>query len=156
MKHPQHRHPGPAAARLDISVPDQREPAREIDYIRWISQMQADLAESLGGVMLRAARPVALSLTASGTTQVSASPGRLVGWNLREVSGIGTLTVRLHNGPDIGSPLVACATAPAGGVAQCWMAPGGISFTEGLTVEVLSGSGLSTQMEGVVYLGAAD
>jgi hypothetical protein len=77
---PLYRHPGPAAARLDIGVPDETEPVDQIAMVRWLAQMRADVAETVGGVMLRGARAIPLTVL---PTILSASPGRLVGWSLR-------------------------------------------------------------------------
>lgn len=153
MTRPMYRHPGPAAARLDISAPDETEPVHEIDVARWLSQMRADLAETLGGIMLRAARPVSLTVL---PTLLSGAPGRLVGWSLHETTGTNPFLVRFRNGGDAAQPLIACASTAAGGVDTRWMASGGISFTEGLYVELVTGANLSTTVEGTVYIGAAD
>lgn len=148
-------HPGPTAAR--ITVPDQNDDqVREIDYVRWLSQMQADMAQSLGGVLLRAARPVQLGTATAGTLQPTTSAGRLVGVSLHETAGTDGYLVRLRDGRGPDDPLVACLSGPAGGTTNSWWAPGGLSFTTGLYVEVVSGTGLSTAVEGVAYLGAAD
>jgi len=152
MKSPLLRHPGPAAARLTIAVPDEEEP-REIDVARWLAQMQTDVAESLGGIMLRAARPVALTVL---PTIVSSSPGRLVGWSVRETVGTDPYVLRFHNGDNDEADLVAMITGGAGTADNQWFGPGGLSFTEGLYVELVSGGGLSSAIEGVLYLGSAD
>jgi hypothetical protein len=150
---PLYRHPGPVAARLDVTVADEPEPADEIAVVRWLEQMRADVAESLGGVMLRSARPVALTVL---PTLLSASPGRLVGWSVRETVGTNPYVLRFHNGDNPGADLVAMVTGSAGTADSHWFGPGGISFTEGLYVEVVTGAGLSQAIEGVIYLGAAD
>lgn len=150
---PLYRQPGPAAARLQIDVADEDEPVREVDLIRWASQMRADVAESVGGVMLRAARAVPLTVL---PTIVSASPGRLVGWSVRETVGTNPYVLRFHNGDNSGADLCAMVTGGAGTADSKWFGPGGISFTEGLYVEIVTGAGLSTAVEGVVFLGAAD
>lgn len=128
----------------------------EIAYVRWLQQMQADLAETLGGVMLRGARPVQIGTADGGTMRPTSAPGRLVGWSIRETSGANPALVRLYNGRDFAAPLVACITPATGKADSQWFAPGGISLTEGLAVEFVSGAGLSTAIEGTVYLGAAE
>jgi hypothetical protein len=152
MTRPMFRHPGPAAARLTVNVPDEQEP-REVDVVRWLSQMQADVVESVGGIMLRAARPMLLSVL---PTQLSGSPGRLVGWSVRETIGTNPYVIRFHNGDSAAADLVAMITGGAGTADNKWFGPGGISFTEGLYVELVTGGGLSSAVEGVIYLGAAD
>ncbi len=151
--HPLYRHPGPVAARLDVGVKDEPEPASDIEMVRWLSQMRADLAETLGGTMLRSARPVPLTVL---PTIVSASPGRLVGWSVRETVGANPYVIRFHNGDNAGADLVAMITGSAGTADNKWFGPGGLSFTEGLQVEIVTGAGLSSAVEGVLYLGAVD
>jgi hypothetical protein len=150
-----YRHPGPAAARLEISTPDESEPVKEIEAVRWLEQMRADVAETVGGVMLRAARPVPLTVLPS---RVSTSPGRLVGWSLRiPVFGTNPAVVKLHDGADAGGDLVAVINLPAASSDTKLLGGGGVSFSNGLFVElVTSGGTLETAVEGVIYLGAAD
>jgi hypothetical protein len=146
---PRYRQPGPAAARLEIGTPDQNEPVREIDLIRWTAQMRADVAETLGGIMLRGARPVEITAV---PTLLSGSPGRLVGWSIHETSGSSGFNIRFRNGTDAAQPLIACSTGTAGATDTKWLNPGGVSFTEGLYLEFVAG----TSVEGTVYIGAAD
>lgn len=153
MSRPLYRHPGPAAARVAVDVPDEKEPVREVDMVRWLSQMRADLAETLGGIMLRAVRPVSLTVL---PTVLSSSPGRLVGWSLRETSGANPYAVRFHNGIDASADVVAIGGGLAGGIDTRLFPAGGISITEGLFVEPVTGANLSVAIEGTVYLGAAD
>jgi hypothetical protein len=150
---PRYRQPGAAAARLEIGTPDEVEPVREVDLIRWASQMRADVAESVGGVMLRAARAVPLTVL---PTILSASPGRLVGWSVRETTGANPYVLRFRNGDNVGADLCAMVTGSQGTADNKWFGPGGISYTEGLYVEIVTGAGLSSTVEGVVFLGAAD
>lgn len=129
----------------------------EIDYVRWLQQMQTDLVESVNGVMLRGARAVQIGDTAGGTMRPTSSGGRLVGWSLREITGTKAAVVRLYDGRSTDAPLVAVVTLPQGAAATEWMAPGGISLTEGLFIEFVDGGGtLSTDVEGAVFLGAAE
>lgn len=145
---PLYRHPGPAAAR--ITVPEQSEHPSDTDIFRWLSQMQADIAETVGGIMLRAARAAPIGIADGANALVSASPGRLVGWSIRETTGSATAVVRFRNGTDALQPLIGCVDLAAGGTSTQYFGPG-VSYTEGLYVETLSGS-----FEGAVYLGAAD
>jgi hypothetical protein len=147
--------PGAPAARLDVSLPDQPDPPQQVEYMRWLSQMQSDLAESIGGITLQAARPVTLTLGTSTGSLLSGVGGRLVGWSIRESGGVNPLVIRFRNGCDNQQPIIGEAYAPAGQVAAQWMPPG-VSFTEGLYLEVVTGAGLSGSLEGAVYLGAAD
>ncbi|WP_405889593.1 hypothetical protein OG762_52420 (plasmid) [Streptomyces sp. NBC_01136] len=152
MTRPMYRQPGPAAARLDISTPDETEPVQQAEVVRWLSQMRADMAETLGGIMLRSVRPVPITAL---PTLMSSSPGRLVGWSLHESTGANPFVVKFHNGSDAAQDVVAISGGGGGTVDTKWFG-GGISFTEGLFVEILTGGGLSQAVEGTVYLGAAD
>lgn len=150
---PMIRHPGPAAARLTFDVKDEPQPT-EADIFRWLSQMQADVVESVGGIMLRSARVVPLTVLPS---QVSASPGRLVGWSLRiPVFGANPAVVRLRDGDSAASDLISVINLPAATSSNIWLSPGGVSFQNGLYVEVVTGGSLETAVEGTLYLGAAD
>ncbi|MBK3534564.1 hypothetical protein JHN48_34410, partial [Streptomyces sp. MBT72] len=52
---------------------------------------------------------------------------------------------------------IAVVALPQGSDRTAWLAPGGISLTEGLFVELVPGGGaLSTSVEGAVFLGAAE
>ncbi len=145
------QHPGPAAARLDLDVPDQSDAATpDTDYVRWLSQLQADVAQSLGGIMMQGARPVPVGSAPGGTNTPIRSAGRLVGWSLHETSGTVAALVRIWDGRESGSHPLAYIALDAGKTLNSWNAPG-ISITDALLVEVASGA-----VEGVVYLGAAD
>jgi hypothetical protein len=140
------------------TVPASQEKAtHEIDYVRWLQQMQTDLTETLGGVLLRGARPVQVGTADGATTRAATSPGRLVGWSLR-VPAFSTNpgVVRLRDGQDATAPIVAVVNLPAGQGNTSWLAPGGISFQYGLYVEIVTGGGVETAIEGAVYLGAAE
>lgn len=138
------------------AVPKPEKATEEIDYVRWLQQMQTDLAETMGGVLLRGARPVQIGTATDATTRVSSSPGRLVGWSVR-TSAFATDpgAVKLHDGTDANGPIIAVINVLEGTSNTVWMAPGGVSFQHGLFVEILSGAGLTT-VEGAVYLGAAE
>jgi hypothetical protein len=141
------------------TVPPPQPPEKgtpEIDYVRWAMQLQTDMAETLGGVLLRGARPVQIGSANGATTRASTSPGRLVGWSMR----VSTLSadpgvVQLRDGFDGNADIIAVITIPPGRDAQQWMAPGGISFQNGLFVEILSGAGLAVP-QGALYLGGAE
>jgi hypothetical protein len=147
---------GPASARLDVEVPTQSDQATDhTEYIRWLSQLQADVAQSLGGIMLQGARPVPLGTAPGGTKTLSRSAGRLVGWSLHETSGTNPALVRFWDGREAGANPLAYISVPAGLTVNMWNPPG-ISVTDALLVEFVTGGSLSTTVEGVAYLGAAD
>lgn len=134
----------------------QEKGTHEIDFVRWLQQMQTDLADTLGGVMLRGARPVQIGTAAGGTARVSTSPGRLVGWSVR-IPALGALpgVLKLHDGQDASGDVIAVINLPAGGSNTTWLAPGGVSFQYGLFAEIVTG-GVEPAIEGAVYLGAAE
>lgn len=142
-------HAGPAAARLDIAVPDQEDPP-ESEYVRWLTQLQADLAQSLGGVALRAARPVAIGSAPNSSGRPLSSPGRIVGWSIRETAGAAA-AVRLWDGREAGGQLLATVALAASDSHTVMPTGGGISVSDALFVEVVTGA-----VEGVVYLGGVD
>lgn len=149
------RYPGATAAR--ITVPDQDDSQiGEVDFVRWLSQMQADLAASLGGVMLRGALPIPIGSAPGGSLRPLSSPGRIVGWSLHETGGTSSALLRVWDGREPGTKPLAYIGVPAGGTDNRWLGEGGISVTDALLVELASGDSLSTSVEGVLYLGAAD
>jgi hypothetical protein len=89
-------------------------------------------------------------------TILSASPGRLVGWSLRETGGTNGFAARFYNGDSPAADVVAIAGAGAGAVTTQLFPAGGVSFTEGLYLALATGGSLSSSVEGVVYLGASD
>lgn len=147
--------PGAAAARLE--VPDQPdEGIHEMEFVRWAQQMQADLAASLGGVMLRGALPIPIGGAPGGSLRPLSSPGRIVGWSLHESAGTNSALVRVWDGREPGTKPLAYISVPAGGTDNRWLGEGGISVTDALLVELATGGSLSQSVEGVLYLGAVD
>lgn len=107
-------------------------------------------AQSLNGVLLRGARPVPVGLSAGGTTRPATSDGSLVGFALRETTGAASATVELREQDPAGALLVPI-TLTAGSSVREWFAPGGVNFSNGLYVVVVSGS-----VDGSVFLRAGD
>ncbi|MEU0788019.1 hypothetical protein ABZ341_41635 [Streptomyces sp. NPDC006173] len=144
------------SAMATVPPPEPEKGTHEIDFVRWIQQMQTNLAETVGGVLLRGARPVQIGSANGATIRASVSPGRLVGWSMR-VSTLATdpAVVHFRDGQDANADLIAAVVVAPGRDAQQWLAPGGISFQNGLFVEILTGAGLSTP-QGAVFLGGAE
>jgi hypothetical protein len=105
--------------------------------------------------MLRGARAIPLTVL---PTILSASPGRLVGWSLRiPVFGTNPAVVKLRDGQDASADLIAGINLAAGTSSTIMLPGGGVSFTNGLFVDlVTSGGTLETAVEGCIYVGAAD
>ena len=144
------------AAMSSLPAPAPEKDTEEIAYVRWLQQMQTDLAESVNGVLLRGARAVQIGTAAGSTARPTSAGGRLVGWSLREATGELPAVVRLRDGRSTDDVLVAVVNLGQGASETQWMAPGGVSLTEGLYVEIVDGAGLSVDVEGAVYLGAAE
>lgn len=146
------RFPGATAATL--TVPDQDDSqVQEIDYVRWLMQMQADLAASLGGVMLQGALPVPIGMAPGGSARPLSSAGRIVGWSIHETSGTAPALVILWNSRTVGEgqPLAYIHIAE-GLVETTWLGQAGISVTDAVSVQVALGG----TIEGCLYLGAVD
>lgn len=144
------QHPGPAAARLDIEVPDQEDPP-EAEYIRWLSQLQADLAQSIGGVSMRANRAIPLGISPGATRQPLTSPGRILGWSVHETVGAAPCIIRLWDGREAGGSLLAIIGCGALSSANVWASGSGINVSDGVYTEIVSGT-----VEGVIYIGGVD
>lgn len=139
-------HPAPvprphAVAALEADSP-------ELSTVRWLEQLRTDLAESVGGVVLRGARAVPIGTGLS--TRPTSSAGRLAGWNLRETTGAAGAVVRLWNGRELGAAvLLATIGLPSGATDTHHFPGGGINVDDqGVIVELVSGS-----VEGVIFLG---
>lgn len=120
----------------------------EVKYTRWLENLRADMAESVNGVMLRAARPVPIGVTGGATKRPLTSPGALVGYAIRNLSEEDEATVRVlfHDGFDANGDVILPLTLLPGESARDWFGPGGINLSYGLFVEI-EGS-----VEGAVYL----
>lgn len=74
---------------------------------------------------------------------------RIVGWSLRAVDGPATVTLHDGHTTDGDAPLT-IGLAGDGSSSTQWFGPGGVSFTEGLFVEV------SGTVAGGILIGAVD
>lgn len=146
---------GASVAAVTVPTQDDND-VQEVDYVRWAMQLQADLAASLGGVMLRGALPIPVGNAPGGSLRPLSSPGRVVGWSLHETAGTNPALLRVWDGRETGSKPLAYINVPAGGTDNKWLGGAGISVTDALLIEFASGGSLSTSVEGVLYLGAVD
>lgn len=125
----------------------------EVDFMRFLNGLRTSLAQSLAGVMLRGARPVQIGTAEGSTASASQSPGRLVGWSIREAHPTvpAPATVRLLDGdPANGGKVIAVVELLADGSNTKSLNPGP-AFVQGLYVQVVTGT-----VEGAVWLGAMD
>jgi hypothetical protein len=120
----------------------------ELQHLK--SSLLVGLADSANAVRSAsgAARYVPLTDGAGGGVRVTTSPGRLMGYAVRETSGTGAALVKFHDGSDVGGDVAISLTLAAGESARDWFGPGGISIAYGLTVEIVSG-----QVTGTAFVG---
>jgi hypothetical protein len=144
------RFPGAAAARIDVPEQDDSQ-VEQVDYVRWLAQLQTDLAASLGGVTLRGALPIPIGSAPGSSARPLSSPGRIVGWSLHETGGTTPAIFRIWDGREAGTKPLAYLSVAAGVANTVWLGAGGISVTDALFIETVSGTA-----EGVLYLGAVD
>lgn len=120
--------------------------AMRAESVRWIEQLQTELAQSVGGVLLRGARVAQIE---SGRRPMTAG-GALVGYSIRESAGAAAV-VNLRDGPDAAGQLVATVALAANAAETVWFGPGGLNLANGLFVEIATGAAV-----GAVYLRGAD
>lgn len=123
-------------------------------FTAWLAQLRVDLAESVGGVMLRGARVVQIG-TPDGNGFATARPllgaGSLVGYAIRNASATDPASVVLRDGRDGDGDLVVPLELAAGESARDWFGPGGLNLSAGLFVDVVAGV-----VDGAVYLRGSD
>lgn len=124
-----------------------------------LAQAQQQMAQSLNGVLLKGALPVALPLAGlgagfGGDPMLARSPGCIVGWNLREIVGTAKVSANLHDGYDASAPIVATVelNASLSSTGPLTSNPGGVFFSVGLFLEII-GTGV---LGGVFYLRGTD
>lgn len=113
-------------------------------------QLRTELASGLqqfhNGQRLQGARAVDVGPTGRGPL-VWGGDGRLVGWSLR-ATGDDPVVVHLTTGAgDVLAVLEVAASSTQ------WFGPGGVSFADGLRLEVIGAAG---DLAGAVYVGAVD
>lgn len=86
-------------------------------------------------------------ITNGQSNPISTSPGRIAGWSVRETAAA-TALIRLRDGTSATGDPIATIALTANQSVRDWFMPTGISFSNGLYVEVVFGA-----IEGVVYLG---
>lgn len=108
--------------------------------------VDAGLTQFHNAVRLQGARYVGVGAS-SGRFMAWGAAGRLVGWSLRAVGVPTTLVVRDSRTAGIGE-IIAEVSLAAGAAETIWLGPG-VSFTDGLYLDVAAGV-----IEGAVYVGA--
>lgn len=125
--------------------------AAEIAAVRWLTQLQTDLAETVGGVLLRGARVVQIGASVGGTARPTTAANALVGYGIRNLSDVDPATVLLRDGGDNAGDLVMPLVLAPAESARDWFGPGGLGLSQGLFVDVVSGA-----VDGAVYLRGVD
>lgn len=120
------------------------------------AQLQTQLSETVGAVLLRGARYVSINsktATSAGDLMLAHSAGRLTGISLVETGGAAPITLVLHDGADAGAPVVGAWKLAANGAQTGTLAlQGGVFFGQGLFMELI-GAGI---LLGAVYIGGSD
>lgn len=120
----------------------------EATFTRWLEQLRVDLAESVAGVALRGARPVAVGVTSGATRRPSTVPSALVGYSLRNLSEVDGAVAKVyyHDGADANGDVILSVTLQPGESVRDWFGPGGIGLTYGLYMNI------DGQVEGSVFM----
>lgn len=123
-----------------------------------ITQLQAAVSQSINGVTLRGSLPIPIGGASQGTSkpQGGGTHGRIMGIEVREVTGTNPILVRVFDGELADGRLLATIPLAAGTGSQRTYP--GISFINGLTVVLSALDGASPPLgtcEGVLCIGAA-
>ena len=118
-------------------------------FLDAVDRLRATLTHSTLAVALQGAE-VRQTRVGGADTVLATSANRLLGWSLRETSGVASATVYLRDGTDDSGAMVAAIQLAAGESVRDSYFPGGLSLIAGLYVDVAAG-----QVEGAVYLGGS-
>lgn len=119
-----------------------------IDFTRWLSELRADVAETVGGVLLRGARAVPVGKGhPQGTTRPLASPGAFLGLTVVDPGALATASVSVYDGRDASTGTLLGTWLIGSGV-TAWFGPSGINVSEGLFIEFTD----TTSPRGSVFL----
>ena len=125
--------------------------AAAVLFTEQVAHLQAATAKSVSGNALVAAEPVPLVGSPVASQVIRMNTCRLVGYAIRETTGVATakLNLRLEFRP--GGQILVPINLAANESAREWWGPTGLSFIDGMYLEIVSGS-----IEGAVFLGAVD
>lgn len=98
------------------------------EWARFLTELRVSVTETLAGIPLRGARPVAVGITGGATKRPTTSAGAIVGFALRNRSAVtdANVTVYLHDGPDADGDVLLPITLAPGESVRDWFGPGGI------------------------------
>ena len=122
-----------------------------LELSRIKSELREGLTEYHNGIALQGARYVKVG-SGGGRSLACAGSGRLVGWSLRAITG--AVTVTFADSRDNSGDIFATIELAAGASDTRWFGPGGVSFGDGLYVQVSTTT--SGVIQGAVWLGAVD
>lgn len=128
--------------------PDEGQLAEQALHLEhFLDRLRADLTTTLRSRPITGARyePVG---GIDARPKASSAAGRLVGWSIATAGA--AAVVRFRDGGDTTAPLIAVVTLPANSSQTKWAGPAGVSFVDGLFVEVVG------TVEGAVWIGAVD
>lgn len=133
-----------------MSTRGEQQHAEMIEVLRSIEYALNEASKSKGSVELQGSNPVPFAI-AAGQTDGQLRPTRvanvLLGWSIRETTGVGSAVVILRDGGDATADEVGSVTLAAGASVRD-LFPFGISLTKGLYLDVQSGA-----VAGTIYLG---
>ncbi|HVT14562.1 MAG TPA: hypothetical protein VHQ90_00075 [Thermoanaerobaculia bacterium] len=81
-----------------------------------------------------------ISFPATGSQRILGGTGLLMGWAVLETGGVAAATLELYDGFDATAQLVAVIALLASQSTRDWLGPGGVQLSEGLFVNVVSGT----------------
>ncbi len=127
-------------------------------FVQWLENLRVDLAESVGGIVLRGARPVAIGVTSGATRRPTQSPGALVGYAIRNRDTVSAVTVSVlfHDGHDENADVILTVTLAPGESVRDWFGPGGINLSTGLFITYVDDLGNPGDIDGSVFLRGAE
>jgi hypothetical protein len=110
------------------SQPAEPGPDFGVEWARFLTELRSSVTETLSGVQLRGAKPVAVGISPGATTRPTTSAGAVVGFALRNRSVVETasVTVYLYNGADDQADMLLAVTLAPGESTRDWFGPGGI------------------------------
>ncbi len=114
-------------------------------FTEWLENLRVAVMESVGGVTLRGARPVQVGT--GGTTRVANTPTAVMGYALRETSGVAPAVLVLRDGSDANGDTLIPITLAAGESVRDWFGPAGVNVSAGVFADLVSGA-----IDGTVFL----
>lgn len=115
-------------SRFGQHIEPQPGPDFGVEWARFLTELRSSVTETLSGVQLRGAKPVAVGISPGATTRPTTSAGAIVGFALRNRSTVETasVTVFLYNGSDDQADMLLAVTLAPGESTRDWFGPGGI------------------------------